>query len=80
MSLKALVSRSFGEHQITIFSGYATKLDTSPFTVTVSDKRNTQRIGCGSEAAARSIANKIWRQLKAGDRNLNTICKEAIKP
>ena len=80
MKLKVLATRTFGEHEIVIFEGYATKLDTSPFTVRVSDKRTSQRIGCSSEERARSIANNIWRRLKAGDRNLNSICKEAIKP
>jgi hypothetical protein len=74
--VKVLAQQAFGDHEIVIFAGYATALDTSAFTVRVTDGLVTYRVGCSTEAHARSIANDIWRQLRSGERDLRFICRQ----
>jgi hypothetical protein len=77
--VKVLAQRAFGDHEIVIFAGYATALDTAAFTVRVTDGLVTYRVGCSTEDAARSIANDIWRQLRAGESDLRSICRAVAK-
>jgi len=77
--LKVVANRTFGDHQITIFSGFATKFDTYPFTVRVDGPTSTVRISGRSEAEARASANKVWASLKSGETDLVTIAKKAVK-
>ena len=73
-------AKDFGEHTIEIWAGYATKLDTAPFTVYISDKKLRHRVLASSEAAARSMANHLWRLLKEGRRDIIRMCDEVVAP
>ena len=77
-ALRALAQRSFGDHEIVIFAGYATALDTSAFTVRVTNGSSTYRVNCSSEAQARAAANAIWRQLRSGRQDLRAICQQVV--
>lgn len=80
IALKRLAYRRFGEHSIEIWRGYATALDTAPFTVYISDAKLKHRVLAADEASARSMANHLWRLLKAGRRDIIRMCDEVVAP